>query len=80
MAEAKNINSHCSTGSMVIRMVTLQKMYDEIRQLRTEVRRLRRIAEEREISDECKRQLALAREEMDAGKYTDHETMMARYG
>jgi len=65
---------------MVMRMATLESIHDEIRQLRTEVRRLCRIAEERELSDECKRQLELARKEMDAGKYTDHDTMMARYG
>ncbi|MBE0536742.1 MAG: hypothetical protein IH624_13830 [Phycisphaerae bacterium] len=60
-------------------MVTLESIHDEIHQLRTEVRRLCRIAEERELSDECKRQLALAREEMEKGEYTDHEEMLRRY-
>lgn len=61
--------------------VTLETIYQEIHQVKSELYRLRNmLADEGELTDEAYRDLEEAREEMGRGDYVTHEEIVAKYG
>lgn len=71
------------TYVQVIKMpVTLQKIYKEIEDVKTELHLIRHImAEDYELSDEVLGELKKARDEMDnRGEFVTHEEIMSKYG
>ena len=61
--------------------VTLETIYQEIKQVRSELHRVRdMLADEGELADKARRELDEAREEMTHGQYVTHEEVMAKYG
>ena len=61
--------------------VTLETIYQEIQQVRSELHRVRdMLADEGELTDEARRELDEAREGMAHGQYATHEEVVAKYG
>jgi predicted transcriptional regulator len=61
--------------------VTLETIHKDIQQLKNELHRVRSMLEdEGELTDEVRRELKEAREEMDRGEHVAHEEIMAKYG
>jgi uncharacterized coiled-coil DUF342 family protein len=61
--------------------VTLETLYQEIQQVKNELHWVRSMLEdEGELTDEARRDIEEAREQMARGDYVTHEEIMARYG
>jgi len=61
--------------------VTLDTIYQEIQEVKSELHRVRNMLEdEGELTDEACRDLANARDQMARGEYATHEEVMAKYG
>jgi len=61
--------------------VTLETIYREIRQVRSELHRVRDMLEdEGELTAEARRDVEEARRQMAHGEYATHEEVMAKYG
>jgi len=61
--------------------VTLDTIYQEIQQVKSELHRVRNMLEdEGELTDEARRDLEEARDQMARGEYVPHEEVMAKYG
>ena len=61
--------------------ITLETIHKDIQQLKNELHRVRSMLEnEGELTEEARRELKEAREEMDHGEYIAHEEIMAKYG
>jgi len=61
--------------------VTLETIYQEIQQVRSELHRVRdMLADEGELADDARRELDEAGEEMAHGQYVTHEDVVAKYG
>ena len=61
--------------------VTLDTIYQEIQEVKSELHRVRNMLEdEGELTDEARRDLANARDQMTRGNYATHEEIMAKYG
>jgi len=61
--------------------VTLETIHQEIQQIKSELHRVRNMLEdEGELTDEARRDLCEAREQMARGDYATHEEIMAKYG
>jgi len=61
--------------------VTLDTIYQEIQEVKSELHRVRNMLEdEGELTDEARRDLANARDQMTRGNCVTHEEIMAKYG
>jgi len=61
--------------------ITLDAVFQEIQQVKSELHRVRRMLEyEGELTDEALRDVQGAREQMGRGEYVTHEEIMAKYG
>lgn len=61
--------------------VTLETLYREIQQVKNELHWVRSMLEdEGELTDDARRDIEEAREQMARGDYVTHEEIMARYG
>jgi exonuclease VII small subunit len=65
----------------MIMTVTLETIYREIQQVRSELHRVRDMLEdEGELADEAQQDLDKARDLMARGQYATHEEVLAKYG
>jgi len=63
------------------RTVTLETIYQEIQQVKSELHRVRNMLEdEGELTDEARRGVEEGREQTARGEYVTHEEIMARCG
>jgi len=61
--------------------ITLDAVYQEIQQVKSELHRVRSMLEdEGELTDEALRDVQVAREQMGRGEYVTHKEIMAKYG
>jgi AraC-like DNA-binding protein len=61
--------------------ITLETIHQDMQKIKSELTFLRHIMEEEcELSDETKRRLEKARQDMNKGKYISHEDIKAKYG
>ena len=61
--------------------VTLETIYREIQQVRSELHRVRDMLEdEGELTDEAQQDLDKARDQMARGEYATQEEVLAKYG
>ena len=61
--------------------ITLETIYQEIQQVKTELHRVRSILQdEGELTDEARRDVQAAREQMAHAEHVTHEEIIAKYG
>jgi len=61
--------------------ITLETIHQDIEQLKNELHKVRSMLEdESELTEEARRELKVAREEMDSGEHVAHERIMGKYG
>ena len=67
---------------VIIMPVTLQKIYKEIEDVKTELNLIKHMmTEDYELSDEALDEIKKSRDEMDSrGEFVKHEEVMSKYG
>ena len=78
----KSIKRWRHSSIRVMKMaITLETIHKDIQQLRDELDRVRSmLADDGDLTEEVRRELKEAREEMDRGECISHEEIMAKYG